>query len=47
MYLGQGGAIIVAGAAAAHYPPVDVIAVSGGLGVVAALALAISGYKKT
>jgi MFS family permease len=47
MYLGQGGAIIVAGAAAAHYPPVDVIAASGAIGTVVALVLAISNHKKT
>jgi predicted MFS family arabinose efflux permease len=41
IYLGQGGAVIVAGAAAAHYTPVDVIAASGAIGVVAALVLAI------
>jgi MFS family permease len=41
IYLGQGGAVIVAGAAAAHYSPADVIAASGVIGVVAALALAI------
>lgn len=47
IYLGQGGAIIVAGAAAAHYPPIDVIAASGAIGTVAALALAISNRRKT
>ena len=47
IYLGQGGAVIVAGAAAAHNPPVDVIAASGAIGTVAALVLAISNHKKT
>lgn len=47
MYLGQGGAVIVAGAAAAHYPPVDVIAASGAIGTMTALVLAISNHKKT
>jgi predicted MFS family arabinose efflux permease len=46
IYLGQGGAVIVAGAAAAHYVPIDVIAASGAIGTVAALALAISSQKK-
>ena len=47
MYLGQGGAVIVAGAAAAHYSPVDVIAVSGAIGAVCALALAIRNRVST
>lgn len=47
IYLGQGGAIILAGAAAAHTSPVDVIAASGAIGTVAALALAVSNHKKT
>jgi MFS family permease len=46
IYLGQGGAVIVAGAAAAHYVPTDVIAASGAIGTAAALALAISNHKK-
>lgn len=46
IYLGQGGAIVVAGAAAAHYALVDVIAASGAIGTVAALALAISNHRK-
>ncbi len=41
IYLGQGGAVIVAGAAATHNTPIDVIAVSGAIGTVCALALAI------
>ena len=39
MNLGQGIAMIIAGAAAEHYPPSDVIAVTGALGVVSALAI--------
>jgi predicted MFS family arabinose efflux permease len=45
IYLGQGGAIIVAGAAAAHYAPPDVIVASGAIGVVIALALAIRSHR--
>jgi predicted MFS family arabinose efflux permease len=45
IYLGQGGAVIVAGAAAARYAPPLVIAVSGAAGAVAALALAIRGHR--
>jgi MFS family permease len=41
IYLGQGGAIIIAGAAAAHFAPPDVIVASGVIGAVIALALAI------
>jgi MFS family permease len=47
IYLGQGSAIIVAGAAATHTSPVDVIAASGAIGAVAALALAVRSNKKT
>lgn len=43
MSLGQGLAMILAGAAAEHYAPSTVIAVVGGLGAVTATALAISG----
>jgi predicted MFS family arabinose efflux permease len=41
IYLGQGGAIIIAGAAAARYSPPDVIVASGAIGALCALALAI------
>lgn len=44
IYLGQGGAIIVAGAAAAHYSPPHVIVASGVIGALCALALAIRNY---
>jgi MFS family permease len=43
MSLGQGGAMILAGAAAQHYAPGDVIAATGVLGVVAAISVAILG----
>jgi MFS family permease len=43
MSLGQGAAMILAGAAAQHYPPGDVIAATGVLGVVAAISVAILG----
>jgi MFS family permease len=39
MSLGQGAAMIMAGAAAQHYPPSVVIAFSGALGVIAAAAI--------
>jgi MFS family permease len=39
MSLGQGAAMIMAGAAAQHYPPAVVIAISGALGVLAAVAI--------
>ena len=39
MSLGQGAAMIMAGAAAQHYPPPVVIAASGALGVIAAAAI--------
>ena len=39
MSLGQGAAMIMAGAAAQHYPPAVVIAVSGALGVIATVAI--------
>jgi MFS family permease len=42
IYLGQGAAVVVAGAAATRYASPVVIAVSGALGAVAALVLAIS-----
>jgi MFS family permease len=42
MYLGQGGAVILAGAAAARFAPQLVIAASGAVGAVTALVLAIS-----
>jgi predicted MFS family arabinose efflux permease len=45
IYLGQGGAVIVAGAAAARYSPPLVIAVSGAAGAAAALALAIYHHR--
>jgi predicted MFS family arabinose efflux permease len=41
MNLGQGTAMILAGAAAQHYPPSAVIAVAGLLGVIAAIAVAM------
>jgi hypothetical protein len=44
IYLGQGGAIIVAGAAAAHYIPPDVIVASGAIGTIFALALTIRNH---
>jgi predicted MFS family arabinose efflux permease len=47
IYLGQGGAVIVAGAAATRYASPLVIAASGALGAVAALALAISNHRTT
>ena len=37
MSLGQGSAMIVAGAAAQHYAPATVVAVAGALGAVAAI----------
>jgi MFS family permease len=42
MSLGQGAAMIMAGAAAQHYPPSVVIAASGALGVIAAAAIKFS-----
>jgi predicted MFS family arabinose efflux permease len=42
MSLGQGAAMVVAGAAAGHFAPSFVIAVSGALGAVAAIAIAVS-----
>jgi predicted MFS family arabinose efflux permease len=42
MSLGQGAAMILAGAAAQHYPPAVVIAVSGVLGVIAVAAIRLS-----
>jgi MFS family permease len=42
MSLGQGLAIVIAGAAAEHHAPSLVIAVSGAVGVVAAIAIAFS-----
>jgi len=44
IYLGQGGAVIVAGAAATQYSPPDVIVASGVIGTLCALALAIRSY---
>jgi MFS family permease len=44
IYLGQGGAIIVAGAVAAHYAAPDVIVASGAIGAVFALALTIRSH---
>jgi MFS family permease len=44
IYLGQGGAVIVAGAAADHYIPPNVIAVTGAIGAAIALMLAIRSY---
>jgi predicted MFS family arabinose efflux permease len=44
IYLGQGGAIIIAGAAATHYAPPDVIVASGAIGALCALALAIRNH---
>ena len=41
MNLGQGVAMILAGAAAEHYPPSAVIAVAGLLGVIAAISVAM------
>jgi MFS family permease len=45
IYLGQGGAIIIAGAAATHYIPPDVIVASGAIGTLVALALATRNHK--
>jgi predicted MFS family arabinose efflux permease len=45
IYLGQGGAVIVAGAAAARYSPPLVIAASGAAGAAVALALAIYRHR--
>jgi predicted MFS family arabinose efflux permease len=45
IYLGQGGAVIVAGAAAARYSPPLVIAASGAVGAAVALALAIYRHR--
>lgn len=45
MYLGQGAAVIVAGAAAARYAPPAVIAVSGAVGAACALILAVRYYS--
>jgi MFS family permease len=42
MSLGQGAAMIMAGAAAQHFAPAVVIAVSGALGVIAAVAIKVS-----
>ncbi len=42
MSLGQGVAIVIAGAATEHYAPSLVIAVSGAVGAVAAIAIAFS-----
>jgi MFS family permease len=44
IYMGQGGAIIIAGAAATHYAPPDVIVASGAIGTLFALALAIRNH---
>jgi predicted MFS family arabinose efflux permease len=45
IYLGQGGAVIAAGAAADHYLPPDVIAVAGAIGAAVALVLAIRNHR--
>jgi MFS family permease len=45
MSLGQGVVMILAGAAAEHYPPARAIAVFGAVGAVAALALAVSAAR--
>jgi MFS family permease len=45
IYLGQSGTIIIAGAAATHYAPPDVIVASGALGALCALTLAIRNYR--
>jgi MFS family permease len=45
IYLGQGGAVIIAGAAATHFAPPDVIVASGAIGAVTALALAIRNQR--
>ena len=45
IYLGQGGAVIIAGAAATHFAPPDVIVASGAIGAVIALALAIRNHR--
>jgi MFS family permease len=42
MSLGQGAAMIMAGTAAQHYPPAVVIAISGALGALAAVAIKFS-----
>jgi MFS family permease len=46
MSLGQGAAMIMAGAAAQHYPPSVVIAASGALGAIAAVAIRF-GHTRT
>lgn len=47
IYLGQGGAVIVAGAAAARYAPPIVVAVGGTIGTAAALILTIRNRQKS
>ncbi len=41
MSLGQGAAMIIAGAAAQHFAPSDVVAATGSLGVIAAALIAL------
>jgi MFS family permease len=43
MSLGQGAAMVIAGAAAQHFAPSDVVAATGSLGVVAAVLIALIG----
>ena len=45
MSLGQGGVMILAGAAAEHYSPARAVAVCGAVGAVAALAVAVSATR--
>ncbi|HEY2580068.1 MAG TPA: MFS transporter [Streptosporangiaceae bacterium] len=47
IYLGQGGAVIVAGAAAARYAPPVVVAVGGTIGTAAALILTVRNRPKS
>jgi predicted MFS family arabinose efflux permease len=47
MYLGQGGAVIVAGAAAARFAPPIVVAVSGTIGTAAALILTVCNRRQS
>jgi len=46
MSLGQGVAMVVAGAAAERFPPSFVIAASGAIGAVAAIAIAVSRLRE-
>jgi hypothetical protein len=46
MSLGQGAAMILAGAAAQHFAPAVVIAVAGALGAVTAVVIAVGGTSR-